>query len=185
MSRILHGSFADAASAEKALGAMFDHGVQKEDVSAFFPADYETPDRHEVAANVNHGITTTTGADAAAGAAKGAGIGLGVGAIATLASLLIPGVGIVTGGGALVTALMAAAGTAAGGAVAGGVGGYLQDQGVEQKVALDAEAALKNGRAVILVQTPSGNVGEDEIGELLSKYGGIAFGGVNDSVVVS
>lgn len=179
----LHASFADAAMGEKAMGALMDHGVAKEDVSAFFPENYQQEDVHEVAANVNHGITTTTGADAAVGAAKGAGIGLGVGAIATLATLLIPGFGIVTGGGALVTALMAAAGTTAGGAMAGGVGGYLQDQGVDQQVAGDAEAALRNGRAVIIVKCPSGKLEEPEIAAILVKYGATTFGRISSPVV--
>ena len=181
----LHASFEDAALGEKAMGALLDHGVAKEDLSAFFPTDYQTDDVHEVRANLNHGITTTTGADAAAGAAKGAGVGLGLGAIATLASLLIPGFGLVTGGGALATAIITAAGATAGGAVAGGVAGYLEDQGVDTKVALDSEAAVRNGRAVVIVRCPSGKLGEAEISEILLKYHASTFGRTQASIVVA
>lgn len=174
----LHASFEDAAQGEKAMGALLDHGVAREDLSGFFPEDYQTQNVHEVAANLKHGITTTTAADAASGAAKGAGIGLGVGAIATLATLLIPGFGIITGGGALVTALLATAGTTAGGAVAGGVGGYLQDQGVDSKVAVDTESALRHGRAVIVVKCPGPEIGQGAIEEILTKYGAKTFGRV-------
>ena len=180
----LHASFEDAALGEKAMGALLDHGVEKEDLSAFFPTDYQTEDVHEVRANLNHGITTTTGADAASGAAKGAGMGLGLGAIATLASLLIPGFGLVTGGGALATAMIAAAGTTAGGAVAGGVAGYLQDQGVDTQVALDSEAALKNGRAVVVVRCPSGKLSEAEISEILVKYHASTFGRTETGAII-
>ena len=180
----LHTSFADAALGEKVMGALLDHGVVKEDVCGFFPLDFQSKDYHEVAANVNHGLTTTTGADAAVGAVKGAGIGLGVGVIATLASLAIPGFGIVTGGGALVTALISAAATTAGGAVAGGVGGYLQDQGVDERVAVDVEAALRHGSAVVIVKCPSGTVGESEIHEILAKYGGLTFSRIGPSLIL-
>jgi len=172
----LHASFEDAALGEKAMGALLDHGVAREDLSGFFPSDYQTEDVHEVRADLKHGITTTTAADAASGAAKGAGVGLGVAALATLASLLIPGFGLVTGGGALATALIGAAGTTAGGALAGGIAGYLQDQGVEEQVALDSEAALRNGRAVVVVRCPSGKLSESEISAILLKYHASTFG---------
>lgn len=181
----LHASFADAAMAEKSMAALMDHGADKLDVSGFFPEDYETPDVHEVQANIEHGITTTTGADAAAGAAKGAGIGLGVGAVAAVASLLIPGFGIVAGGGALATALISMAGTAAGGAISGGVAGFLQDQGVPQNVAQDSEAALKNGRAVVVVKCPTGKLSETDATGILAKYGAETFGRVEYPVVVT
>lgn len=80
-----------------------------------------------------HGISTTTPEDAGSGAVKGAGIGLGLGAVAAIASLLVPGIGLVTGAGALATALGGAALTAGAGAIAGGVTGYLKDQGVPVK----------------------------------------------------
>lgn len=175
MSTTLYANFIDAALAEKAMGALLDHGAEREDISGFFPKGYQQKDVHEVAPNVKHGITTTTSADAAAGAAAGAGVGLGLGAAAALASLFVPGFGFVTGGGALVTALAAMAGTTVAGAVTGGVAGFLQDQGVDGQIALDSEAALKNGDAVLIVRTPSGPLNDVQVSEILGKYRGAVY----------
>ena len=125
-------------------------------------------DRTELAAK--QGLSTTTPGDAAAGAAKGAGIVLGVGVLAALATLVIPGFGLVVGGGALATALAGAAGATAAGAVAGGVHGYLKDQGVPDQVAMDYDHAVKTGGAVLAVSVPSGDVDEATCREILAKY---------------
>jgi hypothetical protein len=126
-------------------------------------------DRTELAAK--QGLSTTTPGDAAAGAAKGAGIGLGVGILAALASIAIPGFGLVVGGGALATAIAGAAGATAAGAVAGGVHGYLKDQGVPDHVAMDYNKAYEHGGAILGVTVPSNNVDEATVREILSKYG--------------
>ena len=65
------------------------------------------------------GVTTTTIQDAAKGAAKGVGYGLGLGALAAVASIAIPGFGLVLGGGALAAAVAGLAASAGAGAVAG------------------------------------------------------------------
>jgi hypothetical protein len=93
-----------------------------------------------------------------------------------LATLFIPGFGLVTGGSALATALGAVAGTTVGGAITGGVAGYLQDQGVSQRVAVDTEQALKHGSATISVDCPTGKLGEAEVMEILSKYHAESYG---------
>lgn len=172
MSNTIYANFPDAAHAEKALGALLDRGAKQEDLNAFFPADYfsdKDRDTNDVE-KATSGVTTTTGQDAAVGSGKGAGVGFGVGALAALASLMIPGFGLVTGGGALATAMIGLAGATAGGAVAGGVAGFMQDQGTPERIALDSEAALKNGKAVIVVNCPTGDLGEFEVREILSKY---------------
>jgi hypothetical protein len=117
------------------------------------------------------GISVTMAADAASGAATGAGWGLGAGVIAGLACLAIPGVGWVIGGGALATAIGAAAGTTVAGAIAGGVLGYLKDQGVPDHVAADHQSNLLAGGAVIAVTTPSGQVDTAMAESILHKYG--------------
>lgn len=173
----LYSKFSDASLAEKALGALVDRGADIKDITAMFPPDYQSRDPKVTSAEqAASGITTTTGADAASGAGKGAGIGLGLGALAALASLTIPGFGLVTGGSALVAALTGVAGATVGGAVAGGVAGYLQDQGVPARIALDSEAALKNGSAILSVDAPTGKLGEFEILEILSKYHAESYG---------
>ncbi|MFN8613760.1 MAG: hypothetical protein U0931_39865 [Vulcanimicrobiota bacterium] len=169
----LYSSFQDYKMAEKAVGALLDHGVPKENITLIGPADGKNHEKH-----AEQGITTTTGADAASGAAKGAGAGLVAGALGALASLFIPGFGLVTGGGALATALASAAGATAAGAVAGGVAGFLQDQGVDQMAAQDYQKAIEHGGALVEISTPAKDVSQNDIQEILTKYGGGRFSNV-------
>ena len=162
----LYAKFSDLQLAERAVGALLDHGVAKNDISLVGP-----PDGTDHEARAKNGITTTTGKDAAAGAAEGAGIGLAVGALAALASLLIPGFGLVLGGGALATAAAAAAGTSAAGAIAGGVAGFLYDQGMEASTARGFATTIEQGGAIVEVSAPSGEVAVEAIYHLLGKYG--------------
>jgi hypothetical protein len=118
-----------------------------------------------------HGISTTTGADAGAAAITGGAWGLGLGAVAALASLLIPGVGIVVGGGALATAIAGMVATTGGGAVVGAVTGYLKDQGVEEHVAQKYGETVTAGGAILAVNVPSGDVDEPLARQMLEKYG--------------
>lgn len=169
----LYASFADVALAQKAAGALLDHGVEKDHmslVSHMGGESLEDDDDHDVVETAKSGISTTTAGDAASGAMKGAGVGLGIGALAALASLFIPGFGLVTGGGALAMALGAAAGTTAAGAVAGGVAGYLVDQGVPEAAAVDYEKALEHGGAIIAISLPSNDVSRTDAEQILNKY---------------
>jgi hypothetical protein len=117
------------------------------------------------------GISTTTAGDAGIGAIKGAEWGAGIGVLAAVASLAIPGVGLVVGGGALAYAVGAALATAGAGAIAGGVTGFLKDQGVEDHIAASYSDEVRNGGALVAVEYPSGPVGEYQIREILEKYG--------------
>ncbi len=118
-----------------------------------------------------HGISTTTPEDAGEGAVKGTEIGLGLGILAGIVSLLVPGVGLVLGGGALATALGGTALAAGAGAVAGGVTGYLKDQGVPGEAVQHYQTAVENGGAILSVNIPSGNVDQAGAEQVLSKYG--------------
>jgi hypothetical protein len=131
----------------------------------------DTDSGDDIENSAKHGISTTTGADAGAGAVKGAGWGLGIGAAAALASLFIPGVGLVVGGGALATALGGLAAATGAGAAAGAVTGYLKDQGVDEHVAADYDRTVQGGGAVLAVTAPSGDCSREEIQEVLTKYG--------------
>jgi uncharacterized membrane protein len=162
----IYASFSDYKMAERAVGALLDHGLEKEHVS-LVARNHDGKDHEQ---HAESGITTTTAKDAAAGAAKGAGVGLVAGALGALASLLIPGFGLVTGGGALATALGAAAGTTAAGAAAGGVVGALQDQGVDAEVARNYDKELENGGALVQLVVPSGKLTEAQARETLAKY---------------
>lgn len=238
MTQTLYASFADAALAEKAAGALLDYGILEDDLSLVtndaslrtedaedraiesrgfqMPADWqaasagrtpspagysplqETGDPRYNAATetitygeddamveddlavdtysdteiaAKRGLSTTTPADAGAGAVKGAGFGLGVGVLAGLASLFVPGVGLVFGGGAFASALAGAAATTAAGAVVGGVTGYLKDQGLPEEVATRYHTSIQQGGAILSLTLPSGNVDEETALQIVSKYG--------------
>jgi hypothetical protein len=173
MQETLYASFADYRNAEKASGALLDRGLRQEDLSVIATTaayDKRIHDPERVEQHAKAGITTTTGHDAAKGAAKGAGIGAAVGAAAVVASLFIPGLGLVTGAGALATALGALVGTTAAGAAVGALAGYLKDQGVPHDVATKYEDAVKRGGAIIAAALPSGNVDRRTAEEILLKY---------------
>jgi hypothetical protein len=131
MNQTIYASFADIELAEKATGALMDYGMRSEDISLIahenhvnryaavneeavddsyntMVVDRTAPVYEKEGLGAKSGLSTTTAADAGVGAAKGAGIGLGVGVLAGLASLAIPGFGLVLGGGALATALAGA-----------------------------------------------------------------------------
>jgi hypothetical protein len=117
------------------------------------------------------GISTTTPADAGSGAVKGAAVGVGVGVVAALASLFVPGFGIVTGAGALAAALGGVAASTGAGAAAGALTGYLKDQGVDEDVAASYSQTISAGGAMLAVTVPSGDCDEDEATRVLAKYG--------------
>jgi uncharacterized membrane protein len=229
MANTLYAAFEDVSLAEKAVGALLDHGVRAEDVSVVAnegkyadaniagdtyvadgttvatgetggesgmvvdtstglgmsaPITYDTgepasarvvsedvDDITDAEAAAKRGISTTTTADAGAGALKGAAWGLGVGVVAALASIMVPGVGLVVGGGALATALGGMAATTGAGAVAGGLTGFLKDQGMDDHLAADYDHMVKHGGAMISVHVPSGVVDELEATEVMNKYG--------------
>ncbi len=199
MSETIYASFADATMAERAAGALLDHGVNEDAISlvahesafrgrrdyaahtatlqertSYTLPDSDSHDDDELDAKT--GITTTTPGDAAAGAVKGAAVGLGAGALAAVASLVIPGFGLALGGGALATAIAGAAGATAAGAVAGGVYGFLKDQGVPEDKAMRYEEAYRAGGAILAVRLPSNDVSRPEAEDILAKYGATNVG---------
>lgn len=181
-----YATFADPKDAERATGALLDHGIRAEHLSIIFPEGYTYPSYHpdhkvdndklpnedQSEMMAKSGITTTTLADAEVGAAKGARIGLAAGAVAALASVLIPGVGLVLGGGALAIAIGGMAGATAAGAVAGGVTGYLKDQGISPSHTEVYEGVLRAGGALVTVSPTNEKVDCDEICDILAKYHG-------------
>lgn len=164
----LFASFNTIADAERAAGALLDQGARKEELSVVSHSDGSAVLSSGHAEDVaKHGITTTTGADAAMGAAKGLSVGMGVGILGTLAALLIPGVGLVLGAGAVATAL---AGTAVAGAAAGGIVGFLKDQGMNEEAAAEYHARVAAGGAILSLGVPSGSLSEADAEALLVKY---------------
>lgn len=89
--------------------------------------------------------------EVAKGVAKGAGIGLGVGAVAAAATLLIPGIGFIIGGGALAAAVAALAAGAGTGAIAGGMAGFLHEHGLPDGTARKYAEVYDGGGAILAV----------------------------------
>ncbi|CAN5412701.1 hypothetical protein BH11ARM2_BH11ARM2_15060 [soil metagenome] len=225
MANTYYATFSDADNAERAIGALLDHGMRNEDISVIrsnaentavttrvepvndvtyvatmedtntarhivtsenhldSQVDYSDPlvvrektttavmPLDDVEDMAKHGITTTTAADAGAGAIKGTAWGVGLGAVAALATLLVPGVGWVVGGGALAAALGTAAATAGAGAATGAVVGFLKDQGLEEHVINEYSSAISAGGILLAVNLPSGSCSEMEGREVMDKYG--------------
>lgn len=186
MQNTIYASFEDRDQAIKAAGALLDYGLKNEDLTIISKGTEskleengttvsseqgDGDDVKDAEGTAKKGISTTTSADAASGAAKGAGIGLAAGVIAGLASLMIPGVGLVIGGGALATALGGAALATGAGTLAGGVTGYLKDQGVPEDHIVAYDDVVSSGGAIVAVTLPSNEVGASEIRDVLNKYG--------------
>lgn len=173
-----YATFIDPKNAERAAGALLDHGVKVEHLSIVFPEGYRTTlhndvrDGQNLERQANNGISTTTPADASSGAVKGAGIGLVAGTLAALAAVFIPGIGLVIGGGALALAIGGVAGTTAAGAVAGGVTGYLKDQGVPDEAVHHAQTTLVEGGALLSVNVIDEKIDDRTIMQILEKYDG-------------
>lgn len=172
MRTIIYASFDSVERAREAAGALLDHGAVKEDLSLVLSDADRTSDEIESASS---GITTTTASDAASAAGVGAGVGLGIGALAAITSIIVPGIGLVAGGGALATALAGAAGATAAGAVAGGVTGYLKDQGVPEDLAQRVESRIKTGGALLSIIVPSNSVDQTTATGILEKYGDTGY----------
>lgn len=179
MRTIVYASFTSSEDAERAIGALLDHGVATQDLSVALNEKHRpyTSDDDRTAKDVighaDKGITVTTPDDMGSGAAKGAGVGLGIGALAAIASIVVPGFGLILGGGALAAAIGGMVGATAAGAIAGGAVGYLKDQGLPDDTAERYAMAIGEGGAVVSVSVPSNGVAGHTVEEVLRKYGGI------------
>ena len=173
MAQVIYASFTDVELAKKAAGALLDKGIKAEQLSLVTRNPGYHRDEDQAASDTaKKGITTTTPGDAALGAVEGGVIGVGVGVLAAVASLLVPGFGIVVGGGALATAIAGALGATGAGAVSGGALGYLKDQGVDNEVAEKFDADLDAEGALVSVDMPSGDVTNADVEEVFGKYRG-------------
>jgi len=174
----LYASFLNPSMAEKAAGALLDHGAAQEDISIVANESYATQrvtgdgmDNKHSEDSAKSGISVTTAGDAALGAAKGTMAGIGLGILAAVAAITLPGVGLIIGGGAMAGALAAAGATAGAGAVAGGVIGYLKDQGVDDQMLSHYSNTFVSGGSILAVAVPTGTLSAIEVETYLVKYG--------------
>ena len=186
MTETLFASFVNISDAERAMGALLDHGVKPRDISLVAPEQHaDRLDQYSASKDMDlkglrehaeSGITTTTAADAESGALTGATIGMGVGVVAALAALFIPGIGLIVGGGALSLALSGAAGATGVGAVSGGVLGFLKDQGVTDPHLNAYHEAYAGGGAVLGLEL-NGQIDQADAHRILAKYNAENIGG--------
>ncbi len=201
MSHTLYATFATPEAAEKATGALIDQGVRAEDLSvvrhphegytsatepSVTASNVTTPpaaierdptDVTATRADLANGdlddapVPARAGGDAEAGAVKGGLIGAGIGAVAVIAALVVPGVGLVLGAGALASALGGVIATAGAGAATGALVAYLKDLGLEDDVASEYRDTVESGGAILAVTVPSGAVDEDAANAVLKQFG--------------
>lgn len=180
MARRVTATFTDRDAANRAVAALTDMGAQRDHISTLIRGEHEgaaavhehTDDLIEPAREVGDSgaaLTTSDEGDAAQGAATGAAIGAVAGLTAGLLSLMVPGFGLVTAGGALAWALGGAAGTAAAGAVAGGVYGSLRDIGIEDTHARHYEERVRGGDVLLTASLPL--MEEDRVRAVLEEHG--------------
>lgn len=180
MARRVTATFSDREAANRAVAALVDMGAQRDHISTLVRGEHDTSgavrDRAdeviEPAREVGDSgapLTTSDEGDAAQGAATGAAIGAVAGLTAGLLSIMVPGVGLVTAGGALAWALGGAAGAAAAGAVAGGVYGGLRDIGIEESHARHYEERVRGGDVLMTASMPM--MDEDRVRVVLEEHG--------------
>jgi uncharacterized protein YjbJ (UPF0337 family) len=180
MARRVTATFTDRDAANRAVAALTDMGAQRDHISTLIRGEHDgaaavhehTDDLIEPAREVGDSgaaLTTSDEGDAAQGAATGAAIGAVAGLTAGLLSLMVPGFGLVTAGGALAWALGGAAGTAAAGAVAGGVYGSLRDIGIEDTHARHYEERVRGGDVLLTASLPL--MEEDRVRAVLEEHG--------------
>lgn len=100
----------------------------------------------------------------------------GMGRFGALSSLVLPGLGSITGKGALAKALSKLSVSAAEAVKACGVAACLVEQGLSQGIASETAEALRTGSAVVALECPTEKLGEFEVMEILNKYQAQTFG---------
>ena len=163
-------SFNLRENAEKFVAALLDHGMTTEDISVVARDAGQTFTAEKVEKDAATGITTTTAEDFSKGAVIGGSAGLGLGVIIGLATLFVPGVGLVAGAGALATAIAATATTGAAGALVGGIAGYMRDMGVEGEVPDEFERDYADDYVIVAVALRPDGLTSTEIANLGDKY---------------
>lgn len=154
------GLFDDYGSADDAVQALHDYGVDDSHISVITRGDNVT---------VKH--RTVVGTGAATGAATGGLVGL----LAGLGSLLVPGIGTVLATGTIANTLGAALGITAMGAglgtATGGLLGALVDLGFSEDDAHFYAEGIKRGGILVSLETNPQD--ENPIRDILQKAGAV------------
>jgi hypothetical protein len=163
MSQRVSALFANREDAERAVAALLDHGVDREEISMVARGPFRVEGEEPAAETA---LTATSPADAAAGAAMGAATGAALGLLG-MTLLILPGIATVAAAGPIAAALAAGAGAAAG-AIAGGVYGSLRDLGMDEVPARAYETSILGGSTLVSVRTTE--MLTEEIQAIFAKY---------------
>ncbi len=154
---IVAGVFDDARQAETAIADLYRAGFPIDRIDMVTRSQGETEGTPDFALQKN----------ATEGTVAGGAIGAAVGALAAAAATLVfPGFAVVLGAGLLTTVLGGAALGAAGGSL---LGTFVALEMSEDDAHYYARAVQKEGRTVVLVQTPDHR---DEARAILTRNGG-------------
>jgi hypothetical protein len=165
--------FDNQAAAERAVAAVAATGIEREEISVIWPhpeaAERGGSEPSPVSDDLAPGdVVVTEDAEvshAASRAAMGGLVGAALGLAAGVATLLIPGFGLVAAG-----PIASALAGAALGAATGGLAGAFEDMGVSPEHAARYEAHLAAGRLLVSVRAPEDHV--DAVRHALHAAGG-------------
>ncbi|MCA0984432.1 general stress protein [Halobacillus yeomjeoni] len=153
--KIIGGVFNTIDDAEKAIRGLKDEGFGSEDLTVFAK---DKDQIHEIEEETDTDVSKNktgrgknSGLGAGYGAASGGVLGGIAGWIAGIGLLTIPGVGAVAAAGPLAT-ILSGAGVGAG---SGGIVGALVGAGIPEEQAKQYEKDLKDGKVIVLVETPA------------------------------
>ena len=169
---IVAAIFATPLEAERAVAELREAGVADEHISMVTSADKRNDDesRSEGAQGSLHHDSKSTGV------LKGVGAGGAVGAVAGLVALAIPGVGPFIAAGAILETLGVAGSAAvvsgAVGAAAGGLTAVLIDYGISESEARHIEQRLREGAALVAVDTRNSSWDRAAVRAVLRAAGG-------------
>lgn len=167
----LFATFATIHNAELALGALLDHGVNRQDLSVILcdPRRITSSDSGTASASPNEAETGSS-SETAERSGNYAGLGYDICFLAGLHPSTHSGDGILLGKGSISQALVEMTG---GGATEHSVMGtlrFLIDQGVPCESVLIYSQVIKDGGALVSISVPSGDLSEFEIRNLLTKH---------------
>ena len=145
-SGMVTGLFRDRESAERAYGSITERGYGQDDVNLVMSDD--TRKKHFAVDDRETELGSKALEGAGTGAAVGGAVGATLAAIAAIATVALPGVGLVVAG----PIAAALAGAGAGGAT-GGLIGALIGAGIPEERVKDYEEGIKNG-GILMGVTP-------------------------------
>ena len=189
-SRHFYASFECIVSCGRAVDELLQNGTKPDEISVLLVNHGELKDeRSDIHHQAKAGVSVVSLDKPVSSIKRGAAVGLGVGAAAALATIAIPGVGLLIGSGVMTAALTALAGGvgtgAAAGAAVGLVGGtgtgnpfgaaseFLAHQGFSEAQIGLASHIVKEGGALVAVTYDGVVVTKKTLQDIVERFGGV------------